>query len=120
MSVQEIKRKIRVQEWSGQVQQCKESGMTVSAWCEANRIKKNTYYSRQKAVAEAISTEIEVRQTHVLKTADNESVFAEYKLNPSISRAAITLHLDCGTLEIHNGADAEVISNTLIALKRIC
>ena len=120
MRVQAIKRKIRLEEWSGQIQRCKDSGMAVSAWCDANGIKKSTYYSRQRAVAEALNGEIEVHQSNGNNPTAAYGEFVEYKSTVQSCRTAITLHLNYGTLAIHNGADSEIIRNTLLALKSIC
>ena len=39
--------------WAERVRECRSSGMTVSAWCEANQINKYTYYEWQRKVFKA-------------------------------------------------------------------
>lgn len=47
--------------------------------------------------------------------------FAEYRQTDyKEASSAITLHIFGATIEIHNGADASIITSTLNALKNIC
>ena len=55
MTISEVKRMARVREWKGLIQEQKESGMTIRAWCEQNGFRENTYYYWLKIIrAEAI------------------------------------------------------------------
>ena len=55
MTISEVKRMARVSEWKGLIQEQKESGMTIRAWCEQNGFRENTYYYWLKIIrAEAI------------------------------------------------------------------
>ena len=40
-------------EWSQRIASCRNSGMSVTAWCKANRIPLSTYYNQQRKVFEA-------------------------------------------------------------------
>ena len=51
-TIKEIKSELRHREWTEQIQECQNSGMTVKEWCESSGIKLSTYYSRLKAVRE--------------------------------------------------------------------
>ena len=42
-AIANIKAKIRLQQWAQQVDECQKSELSVSAWCKANGIRKNTY-----------------------------------------------------------------------------
>ena len=123
MGVQKITQEQHLRQWAEQVQNCRESGKSVSAWCEENGIKKSTYYRRQRMVAAIVSERMPVLQkSGDLETMQvcNTPAFAEYSLPISSSEIAITLHLSCGTIEIHNGADEAVIASTLRAMKSLC
>lgn len=41
-------------EWQRLVRDCRQSGMTVKAWCARNGISEKLYYCRQKKVWEAL------------------------------------------------------------------
>ena len=47
-----VKQKVRLQEWSAQIEAQQASGLTVRQWCAENGIKSNTYYHRLKRVRE--------------------------------------------------------------------
>lgn len=47
-----VKRELRLQEWSAQIEAQQTSGLTVRQWCSQNGIKPNTYYNRLKRVRE--------------------------------------------------------------------
>lgn len=47
-----VKRELRLQEWSAQIEAQQASGLTVQQWCSQNGIKPNTYYNRLKRVRE--------------------------------------------------------------------
>lgn len=47
-----IKRDVRLQEWSAQIEAQQTSGLTVQQWCIENGIKPKTYYYRLKKVRE--------------------------------------------------------------------
>lgn len=101
-------------EWTEQGKACRESGMTVGAWCEKNGIHQSTYYRRQRMVAamagDGVPSPLE----------SNMLAFAEYELPTISSSGVIKLHFIFGTLEIHNGAEEAVIASTLRAIKSLC
>jgi|GEM_PF-2922854 len=50
MGVQKITREQHLHQWAEQIQECRESRKSVSAWCEESGIKESTYYRRQRMV----------------------------------------------------------------------
>jgi len=48
-----VKQEYRIAEWTRLIRECVSSGMSAKAWCEAQGIKKRTYYYWQKKVREA-------------------------------------------------------------------
>ena len=47
-----VKQKVRLQEWSVQIETQQASGLTVQQWCRENGINPKTYYYRLKKVRE--------------------------------------------------------------------
>lgn len=101
-------------EWSEQIKACRDSGMTVGAWCEKNGINQSTYYRRQRMVA-AMTGDGEPAPPE-----SNMLTFAEYELPAMSPGGVIKLHFFFGTLEIHNDAEEAVIASTLRAIKSLC
>ena len=47
-----VKQEVRLQEWAGQIEAQRASGMTVRQWCAENGINVKTYYHRLRRVRE--------------------------------------------------------------------
>lgn len=57
MDIQKLNKSGRLGEWMQMVSQCRNSGMTVSAWCAEHGITAKKYYYRLRRVCEAIPEE---------------------------------------------------------------
>ena len=106
----------RLQQCTEAVKDCKSSGKTVAAWYQDNGISSKPYYYWQKIVRDAACKELTLRQEAPLPAP----VFAECSIPAASGTAAVILHLNCGTVEIQNGADEGVIAGTLRVLKNLC
>ena len=51
--VSDVKREYQLQEWSGMVRECKESGLTVENWCTERGITEHAYYYRLRKLRQA-------------------------------------------------------------------
>ena len=51
-AISEVKKEIRLREWSEQIERQQSSGLSVEQWCVENRIKPKTYYYRLRRVRE--------------------------------------------------------------------
>ena len=102
--LQQINQHSRLVEWGRRVEACRNSGQQVSKWCEEQGIAVSTYYSWQKKVFQAV-------------TSENEVCFAEIPVRPI--GAEIAASIQCGELQvdIHAGADSEMIQTIIRALK---
>ena len=102
-----IKENNNLAKWARQVEACRNSGLSVRAWCEQNGIAVSTYIYRQKKVWE---------------TFNQRSTFVEIPLDESAndvvkSQIAATVHLGGADAEIHNGADEATLAAIFKALK---
>ena len=102
--LQRVNQHSRLEEWGRRVEACRNSGQRVSEWCEEHGIPVSTYYSWQRKVFEAVS-------------AENEMCFAEIPVRPI--NTDIAASIQCGELQIdiHAGADSEMIQAIIRALK---
>ena len=53
-AIRAIKAELRHREWREQIQECQDSGQTVTKWCSSNGIKLSTYYTRLRKVREEL------------------------------------------------------------------
>ena len=119
MTVKETAHAYKLRQWTELICECKASGKTVTAWCVKNGINVKTYYYWQKRVREAACEKMETPRLPVVPMG-GVPAFTEYRQSERKAGSAITLHISRATIEIHNGADASIITNTLNALKNIC
>ena len=94
-------------EWAQRVEACRKSGQKVSEWCTEQGIPVSTYYSWQRKVFQAVTTEAEVCFTEISARSAGRGT------------AGTAASIESGALriEIHAGADAETIRTIIQALK---
>ena len=91
-------------EWAQRGEACRKSGQKVSEWCSEQGIPVSTYYSWQRKVYQAVTTEAEVCFTEISSRAAGRGTVA------SIESGEVRI-------EIHGGADAETIRAIIQAVK---
>ena len=101
--IQIIKESNNLADWSRQVEECRNSGLSVRSWCEQHQIAVSTFHYRQQKVWKALQKSSRVVEVPV---SFNESH------NNNIA-ASVRVGNICA--EIHNGAD----ETTLAALFRV-
>lgn len=133
MVQKEIRQKRRSdQEWLDIIHECRNSGMSDKAWCEAHEIHPSKFYyhiRRLKASAceipvagtAAVSPKQEIVQVYPDEEPVEDSFFAQ---NPATGRlasdAAVRLSVGGCRVEIFNSAASETICHTLAALRQLC
>lgn len=100
--IEAIKTEVRERNWEAMVRECRQSGLSVKAWCEQNGINLNTYYVRLRKLREKVCREI----------VPIEAPKAEVLSGVKITFGEIVVSLP-------SGASAETISTVVRALK-IC
>ena len=78
----------RLQHWSGIIKECKESGLSVRAYCESAGIHENRYYYWQKKLREKICDELVKKNNK--ETGMIPAGFTEVKLPERISKNFLT------------------------------
>lgn len=102
-SLQHLNRRDKLEVWSKRVSDCRSSGMTIQQWCEENGVNSKTYYYWQRKLFE-------------LTVEQSNPVFVEMPVQSS-SMAAATIRSGELSVEIHHGADSELICAIVRALK---
>ena len=101
--LQIIKGNNNLAEWSRQVEECRNSGLSVRSWCERNQIAVSTFHYRQQKVWKALQKSSQFVE---ISSSFDES-------NHSNIAASVKVGIICA--EVHNGADEA----TLAALFRV-
>lgn len=55
-----VKKQVQEAEWTERIRQCRESGMTVTEWCNVNSINPKTYYYHLRKLRKKICEQIPV------------------------------------------------------------
>lgn len=79
--IMSIKNKVRINEWSEMVKDCRSSGLTVQQWCGANGINIKTYYYRLRKIREAICEETHDIVQFPLNTVNSDAATSSIKIN---------------------------------------
>ena len=103
--LQIIKENKNLAEWSRQVEECRNSGLSMRSWCEQHQIAVSTFHYRQQKVWKALQ---------------KSSKFIEVPLSLDESHnnnIAATVKVESICAEIHNGADEATLAALLRVLK---
>ncbi len=110
--------------WLELITQCRSSGLTDRQWCIENGISASTFYYHVRALrkkaceipesADPVMQKQEVVQIPLWETETHPSDAV------SIPVPSICLEMQGVRIEIHEQAGADVIRNTLLALRQLC
>lgn len=103
-SLQQLNRRDKLEVWSKRVSDCRSSGMTVQQWCLENGVNSKSYYYWQRKLFE-------------MTVAETAPVFVEMPVHNHCSPAA-TISSGELSVDIHQGADSEIICAIVRALKQ--
>lgn len=114
-SLKVVVRNNMLQIWAERVKECRNSGMSVKAWCAQQGIKVSTFYAWQKRVFNAVSTE--VQQT----LPNSRPVFAEIPVELPVqaisTNIAATLRVGDISVDFYENASQGFIEALLRSVK---
>ena len=113
MTISEVKRMARVSEWKGLIQEQKESGMTIRAWCEQNGFRENTYYYWLKIIRAKAIEQVETNAA-LLRIEPNE--LPEGKGEPQTKTERIMVRINDAVIEFPLEIPVEQIAAFIRAL----
>lgn len=90
--------------WAERVSQCRNSGISVKAWCAENGICVQTYYKWQKKL-------------FTMAQAQQASRFAEITPARPVGNIAVTVRIAGAEADIHSSADVATVETVLRMLK---
>ena len=113
MQLQAIGKNQRRQVWHDMVMRCRNSGLSIVAWCEAEGIKPATYHYRQRQVM------------NLLSAPNVASAIDFVQLEPaaasrSTASASIMIQLGEVQVTVAPGVDAETLMTVLTSIQRVC
>ena len=125
------KRKTRNgQEWLELVQECRASGLSDREWCQKHSISIKTFHNKVSGLRKKA---YELPKTHAAPSKQEAAPVALAAspllcpghpacdtLRAPATSAAVTARMPGYSVEIADGASQDTISNTLLALGRLC
>lgn len=117
-SVQELKHAARLQEWSGRVAECRNSGNSVKAWCAEQGIALKTYYNWEKQIVKAATQQyaLPVRaQAGLLMQVNPETMPGS---DVADIGSGVTIHHGESIITLPAGSSAEAVADLVKALNR--
>ena len=105
-NLQEFNTNQNLLEWGERIRECRNSGMQVKDWCEANGIAVSTYYKQQRKVFDAAK-----------RQARTSPQFVEISPANSAETPAATVRIGEAEADIYPGADEGTIQAILRAMK---
>jgi len=119
LDTREVTRQYRLQQWTEIILECRSSGQTTSAWCAEHQINVKSYYYWLKRVRTAACEALPAIHSGNSQFVPLNLPVPETAVGPSGSSCPILLRVGTVTLEIHNGASAALIENTLKAIGNV-
>lgn len=62
MTVREMKHAALAEQWTANIMDCRQSGLSVAAWCEEHQVNKSTYYKWERRLLTEVGPR--AKQTH--------------------------------------------------------
>ena len=106
MGVQALKHAALLQAWSGRIAECRSSGKTVKAWCEAEGVSIKTYYYWEKRIVAEAGQEA------------NLSVTTQSSMLMRVSPETLSIRHGKSTIALPTGSSVETIADLVKALNR--
>ena len=116
MGVQAIKHEALLQEWTARFAECRSSGKTVKAWCEAQGLSIKTYYYWEKrVVARAYQQAIipKAPESSMLMRVDPGQLTSGDSI---VIRSDITIRHGESIITLPPGSSTEAVANLVKAL----
>lgn len=116
--VQELKLAVRMQEWSVRIAECRNSGMSVRAWCNEQGISVQTYYRWEKRFVEKATRQLSLpapTRAGLLMRINPETMPSD-EMNTVGS--CITIRHGESVITLPAGSSAEAVADMVKALNR--
>ena len=83
--LQIIKENKNLAEWSRQVEECRNSGLSVRSWCEQHQIAVSTFHYRQQKVWKALQKSSQFVEVPLSFDESRDNIIAANKIAASVS-----------------------------------
>ena len=140
MNTRELAAEYRLQRWAELIRECKESGLSIKAYCKSINVHENTYFYWRRKLRETLYTEIvkdQDRKTELILTNPQEKSLDTERLVPvkwvqintkeatgtvanTNNSSSIKISRDGWTIIIDSHVDTGLLTETLRAVSQTC
>lgn len=111
--------------WTARITECRNSGMTVIAWCNQNNVSIKSYYYWMRKIKREVfeSLPADIQQKAPIITEPDPIVFSKINMplnNEPALQGVITIRLNGITIDVQDEASEMIIQNTLRAIRNLC
>ena len=105
--LQIIKENKNLAEWSRQVEECRNSGLSMRSWCEQHQIAVSTFHYRQQKVWKALQKSSQFVEVPLSFDESRGNIIAVDKIAASvrIGGSGSKVYLACGYTDLRRGID---------------
>jgi hypothetical protein len=116
--VSDTKAELRLRQWTKIIQDCQNSDLTVTAWCNQNNVGVKAYYYWLRKIR------LKACQSMACQSPATKQEIVPLQLNPHQSSGSvqptIAIHLGAASIDIAEGTSQATIEAVLRSLQSIC
>lgn len=118
--VTQVRKCVSLEQWKSVITECRSSGMPIKKWCKANGVCEQTYYRKLKLLRQK---EIEKMPEDLVPALHEETPrFKKLEVISPLSdtKAAVIIHWNGASVEVHEGTSQQTVQAVLLALRSLC
>lgn len=111
MNTRQVKRELKIAEWTELIRQRLDSGLSVDQWCEQTGISRDKYFYWLRIVREASCAAIEASTAGVPSQVESKMdnpVFAKVNIEPKIETPTSGIEIIANGINVHIAPDSNL------------
>ena len=115
-----VRQCVSLEQWQSVITECRSSGIPVKKWCKDNGVCEQTYYRKLKLLRQR---EIEKMPNNLVpRVKEKTPSFKKLEVISPVSdtKAAVIIHWNGISVEVHEGVSQQTVQTVLLALRSLC
>lgn len=114
-----VTHEMRLMQWTPIIRECRNSNMTVKAWCVENNVNEKQYYYWQRRVRKDAFDSLKKAESKSKPNFVQLPVTADSSMNTSSFKADMVIHFGNNVLELSNTVSEELLSKVLKVMSNV-
>lgn len=120
IELQKVKRSNNLVEWAEMIRACKNSGLTVKAWCMEHGVNDKTYYYRQKQVCNTLPAKLNPPVQFAQMSSPVQFAEVDQSKTSMVTEGEIRIHIGVAEIRVDSHADLALLQNVLRIVTQTC